>query len=1055
MACTPFVVSPGLFENSTQGVWLNAPSTTQGGKTVTLSGGTLTVTGPNGTMNFSAAGTQILRYKFFGTGNFLAVLVSESGVGPITRWMHIVNFVAPAITSKLVLTVPSTSAASLPFVNHSPGTGAACCIGGSTGSDTAGIGIYRSDTGDLLCAGPPPFTPSNQIIGFATATTVEIRDGGATIGGPCPLPRGSLDVQPNAQTFSDVVIGGCPGPASTNQFTLKNNGTDCLTVSAIANSGPYAVTSTSQPLPHDLAPNQSITVTVTFAPGAVGSFNNVNLAVTRTPAQGDDKLICSGKAVAAAPAVTVAPAVIDFDHVLVGTTSAPKSFAIKNTGTLPISVSLAGAPAGTPFQWAGFTGMLTCGQTQTVAVTFTPTADGPASPQTATIVTPIGNRTVTLTGDGCVPDAKIVPQPAPFPAFGDVRQGYRMPRFITVHNTGDATLTFTASISGPDAALFGLMKPSQSITDVAASRSYTVLSTDPCGGGPAGDGVEEVAVVFFANAAPSTTATATLTIDGHNDPSAAPAFSYALTAQVIAGNTVDVVAVFDRSGSMGDAVPGGGTKMTAAISAGKLLAKLIPPDLRNRLAGTLFSTTASTFLPIGDVTSANQQGSADAIADPPLTPAGSTAIAAGAMVGLKEFATPHSGGTPPNLTKSLIVLTDGKDNTAYKNPDDNQFYTVTGISAHDPANLASMVSTLPFVAPSDVKVFAIGLGTAQDIDAAQLDALSSATGSSYNVVDPTKPTVQYELMKLYTQIYMDMVDMAVIKDPRVTIHPGQKHENEFDLLRGDVGAMAVLYDLKGIRLPFYFVSPRGEIVDASFVPAGFQLRSGFTESTRFLEFRVPLGEPDRYAGRWKLVVEHQGQVCKGRPDVQSDNRRLGFLPRECGKSKDPVEYGFAIGAGSNFQLQAYVSPGPIKVGESILLTGVVTEAGLPITGCTVTVEPQSPNGQLWPVMTLKDDGAHDDGTPDDGEYAARFTKTGQAGSYTFRFRATGLSRDGELVTREAVRSKYVEGYVKEPPRPDPPGHGQNDECCKRLLALIEREYKLLQEIAGKNPPRKS
>jgi hypothetical protein len=103
-----------------------------------------------------------------------------------------------------------------------------------------------------------------------------------------------------------------------------------------------------------------------------------------------------------------------------------------------------------------------------------------------------------------------------------------------------------------------------------------------------------------------------------------------------------------------------------------------------------------------------------------------------------------------------------------------------------------------------------------------------------------------------------------------------------------------------------------------------------------------------------------------------------------------------------------------------------------ITGCTVTVDVVAPGGQTWTNIVLMDDGAHDDGDADDGEYARAFTQTAVAGTYTFTFRAQGFTRDGEPVNREAVRSKYVEGTVR-PPTGDP-----GDECCKRLVTLLER-----------------
>jgi hypothetical protein len=58
-------------------------------------------------------------------------------------------------------------------------------------------------------------------------------------------------------------------------------------------------------------------------------------------------------------------------------------------------------------------------------------------------------------------------------------------------------------------------------------------------------------------------------------------------------------------------------------------------------------------------------------------------------------------------------------------------------------------------------------------------------------------------------------------------------------------------------------------------------------------------------------------------------------------------------------------------------------------------------------MQLLDDGVHSDGETDDGEYAGSFAHTSEAGTYHFTFKATSFSRDGEPVTREAMRDKPV------------------------------------------------
>jgi hypothetical protein len=266
-------------------------------------------------------------------------------------------------------------------------------------------------------------------------------------------------------------------------------------------------------------------------------------------------------------------------------------------------------------------------------------------------------------------------------------------------------------------------------------------------------------------------------------------------------------------------------------------------------------------------------------------------------------------------------------------------------------------------------------------------------------------------------------------------------------MRGDVGGLVVVYDKLGLgRLPFYLETPLGEVIDFTAVPPGFQTRYGIVETARFAEFRNPPGEVERYAGTWHLVIKHEGRLCRDgqnygywhddrKPRTNSELQlQFGYIGEECFEYDDPVDYGFSIGVGSNLRMQAYVTPGVVHIGEPILLTAVVSEAGLPVRGCNVSVRTRSPSG-VESMLTLHDDGVDLDGEMDDGEYANQFTGTHEAGGYQFFFRATGYSRDGEPMVREVMRSKYVEGT--QPVYP-PENRPKDDECCRSLrwLAII-------------------
>jgi hypothetical protein len=1034
MTCTPLKVAPGLFYNSGGTAWSTAPSASLGGHSVTRSASGITFSGSTGGGFHATVGTNTSKYRLFGAG-FLVILESETSIGLITHTVTLVDFTTSSPTERLLYSVLAKSTVDQPHIHPSPtATGFTDGIAFLTYApndveDFTNLGIYRSDTGKLLCAGPPPFPSTLDANGEATATDLIIHysTGGASAQVVCPLPLGRLTVSPGSQLFGNVAVGGCPITPPTRTFTLKNDGNDCLTVSAIGSVAPFSLASTSTPLPAELSPGQIFTATISFNPTGAGSFGPTNLPITRTPANGADHLSCSGMAHTAAATIAYSPSPVVFGSVRVGTT-ATRNLTISNTGESPLNVTVGGSSGG-PFSWSGWSGAIPCGSSHVIPVTFSPTAEGLASAMlSVTSNAPGSPASISVTGEGCVPNAVIAVPTAPFPAFGQVQRGFRTVRFFTIRNTGDGQLTFQAHLTGADAGLFYLVDPAGgTITSGSSSRSYVAEPVVRCGGGPAGSGQVSLPVVFFANAAPRVITDAHLVIDSHNGTNTPPAsFTFDLAAEIIAGITVDAALVIDRSGSMADPL-GSRQKIDAAIAGGRLFVELMRPDVDDRMAIVRFDHESNALQPIVAITSGNQASVENHINATDLSPRGSTAIAAGVSIGANEVNTPR-GAPPAMLTKCLVVLTDGKDNTAYQPPGDSNWYTILGNPAWDPAG--NPVSTLQLPLPAGIKVYGIGLGTDAQIDTMALGRLSSLTGGYFGVVSDLTGTAYFNLEKYYTQVFMDVVANPTILDPVYTINPGDTQVIEFDVLRGDVSAIIVFYDKDGWRLPFYALSPTGEVLEPSSIPVGYQLRAGFTPEARFMEFRMPLLEPDRYAGRWSVVVEHPGKLCEGPPYEPQERKRgfrtskdridapHGFVSQKCRPWGTPVDYGIAVGVGSNFRMQPYVSPGAVQVGDPIQLSAAITEAGLPVTECVVTVTATSPSGSVW-SMALIDDGAHGDGDPADGEFGRVFNQTSEEGSYQFHFRAEGISRDGEPVVREAMRAKYVEGRFTS----DPCHHG--------------------------------
>lgn len=1016
-------------------------------------------------------------------GQFLVALQVETA--PLSqRRVYVVDLTAASPVARLILVVSAPSSVTLPVIQASPGSQSLLAVWAPDGpaplGQILGASIVRADNGTVLLP-VGAFTPTAVTQGgevTATQLLFKFHSGGSPQQAAIPRPAGAAVItSANPQTFGSVPIGGCPVTPPTRTYTIRNSGTDCLTINPFAASGPYTVTSTSRSLPVSLDPGQTVDVVVRFNPTAIGSFNNVNLPVTPQPPNGPVALVANGSAVAAAPALNVAPSsTLDFGRVPNGTPPSSLTLTLTNAGTAPLALTATGGSA-SGFSWTSLAATLTCGASTTLTVTFAPTL--PAGPKTASFsITPAVGApiTITLLADVCVPTPLLTAPPTAPIDFGEIERGFQTVRLLSsVQNPGSGPLTFTAEIvatmgAAPATTLFGILDPAGGSLIPSPSRTFTVLPTSPCGG-TAGPGSLVVPVAFNANQPPGVITGVALRISSTN-----PAFSrdYHLTATILPPIPLDAALVIDRSGSMADPL-GSRRKIDAAISAGQLFVELLRPDLDDRVALVRFSTSPEVVQGITPVVTAPPPSQSDirtqvAAAIPPA--AGFTGITGGTLLGIQQVNIPRPI-PPTTLRKAVVVLTDGIENRAHEDPSGSgNWFTLLGGPSFRPDG--TPVSTSPAAFPADVQVFAVGLGRTGEVSEPQLNALSTPPPSSPPGSPPASPfrvnqdlsgLKYFELEKRFTQIYMGLAGVAPIVDPMYWIGPGETQQHDFEVLRGDVNVLVVIYDWEGQRLPFFCRSPKGEILDPVSLPPGFQLRAGITPTARVVEIKMPKAEPNRYAGTWQVVIQHPKQICYGELEIRKNPREdakqaiqgMGFISRRgCKKETKPLLYGIAIGVGSNFRMQPYVTPSPVYVGEPIQLSAVLSEAGLPIIGATVTVRAESPTGVISDHV-LKDDGAHGDSDPDDGEYGKLFTATPVDGVYHFTFRAEGRSREGKTVVREAIRDKEVLRKGLPPggngpdgsgrPGGDSPNGGTGDACCEKLLDSLREQTELLRQIA--------
>lgn len=110
---------------------------------------------------------------------------------------------------------------------------------------------------------------------------------------------------------------------------------------------------------------------------------------------------------------------------------------------------------------------------------------------------------------------------------------------------------------------------------------------------------------------------------------------------------------------------------------------------------------------------------------------------------------------------------------------------------------------------------------------------------------------------------------------------------------------------------------------------------------------------------------------------------------------------------TNSRRHGSTQPAPAKGGDPLSGKGLMFKSYLAALDKEELAIVSTPDFELF------DDGAHDDGPADNGDFANVFTDTAKEGTYTFRVRIDGTLGDGSRFTRIFVKSTWV-GVLPDP-----------------------------------------
>lgn len=184
-----------------------------------------------------------------------------------------------------------------------------------------------------------------------------------------PIPVNPvIVVAPTSIDFGSVRVT----QSDTKTITITNGGAAPLTISAISDPvGPFTIIN-KPVLPLTLQSTESITLSVRFAPIFAGRADASFTILSNDPNTPVVTISLTGIGAAApVPNLEITPVSVEF-----GTSTAPKTLDLKNTGEADLLISTI-LPPNSPFGVSGSgTGTLKTGEKKTLTVTFSPTTVG-------------------------------------------------------------------------------------------------------------------------------------------------------------------------------------------------------------------------------------------------------------------------------------------------------------------------------------------------------------------------------------------------------------------------------------------------------------------------------------------------------------------------------------------------------------------------------------------------------------------------------------------------------------------------------------------------------
>ena len=365
-------------------------------------------------------------------------------------------------------------------------------------------------------------------------------------------------------------------------------------------------------------------------------------------------------------------------------------------------------------------------------------------------------------------------------------------------------------------------------------------------------------------------------------------------------------------------------------------------------------------------------------------------------------------------------------------PDYDHTATIVFTDGHETADktIAAASSSV------NSRVFAIGLGTADQLNPGALSDIANGTGGYLLLTGNPGVDDQVLLQKYFAQVLAGVTNAAIVVDPDGFVPVGGKVIVPFRLTAADIRADVLLLGEMARALRVELVAPDGTTLTAG---------GGAVEVTAdaYRVLRVVPSDvlaPGGGVGEWQAVLSVDGteldrwlEELRARL-AKSERKRAGRLFEQTvtGIKSHGVPFTLTVQARSALRLGVSISQGSRLPGTRARLRATLTDSGIPVSSARLEATVTAPDNTLSAVPLS---------IVEPGIFAADIP-TAAAGAYRVLVRADGADLRGVPFTREELRTVAVWARGDEPPplvidtTPRPERHL---DACALLACLLKND----------------